>query len=446
MASTPTSYRINQLAKDLGVKSKDILEVFEGKGGEKTHMAVLEPDEFEFLIMKLTEKKQVNSIDDYLSGKIVIETAEEKAERLAAEKAAAEKAAAEKAAAEKAAAEKAAAEKAAAEKAAAEKAAIEKAAAERRAADARREAERAAERAAQKNEVKPQDKPQDKPQNQPPRQDRPQQNGPRPAPQGQRDGFRGDRPQGGAPRQDGTPSQFRQNGNQPPRQDRPQQNGPRPAPQGQRDGGFHSDRPQGGAPRQDRPQQNGPKPQKAENRPQGAVAPKPKIVVERGAATRTGGKRVIDTRSGDVDLSKYDERFETLAGDMKDNDRRPDKQKIKKKNNNDGYRKNNAQDKEKLAIERMKKLELEKARKAQLHITVPDEISVGELATRLKVTVGDLIKKLMVMGVMATVNQIGFKNLDDFYKDDDYYFGKTIGRFAGRIENGKFALNGKEYT
>ena len=76
MASTPTSYRINQLAKDLGVKSKDILEVFEGKGGEKTHMAVLEPDEFEFLIMKLTEKKQVNSIDDYLSGKIVIETAE----------------------------------------------------------------------------------------------------------------------------------------------------------------------------------------------------------------------------------------------------------------------------------------------------------------------------------------------------------------------------------
>lgn len=41
---------------------------------------------------------------------------------------------------------------------------------------------------------------------------------------------------------------------------------------------------------------------------------------------------------------------------------------------------------------------------------------------------------------------LGFKNLDDFYKDDDYYFGKTIGRFAGRIENGKFTLNGKEYT
>ena len=104
MASTPTNYRINQLAKDLGVKSKDILEVFENKGGEKTHMAVLEPDEFEFLIMKLTEKKQVKSIDDYLSGKVVIETPEEKAARLAAEKAAAEKAAAEKAAAEKAAA------------------------------------------------------------------------------------------------------------------------------------------------------------------------------------------------------------------------------------------------------------------------------------------------------------------------------------------------------
>ena len=404
MASTPTNYRINQLAKDLGVKSKDILEVFENKGGEKTHMAVLEPDEFEFLIMKLTEKKQVKSIDDYLSGKVVIETPEEKAARLAAEKAAAEKAAAEKAAAEKAAAEKAAAEKAAAEKAAAEK----------RAADARREAERAAERAAQKND--------DRSHTQPPRQDRPQQGGPRPAPQGQRDGnFHSDRPQQGGPRQDrpqgGAPRQDRpqQGGPRPAPQgqreggfhsDRPQQGGPRPAPQGQRDGGFGGDRPQSGAPRQDRPQQNGPKPQRAENRPQGTVAPKPKIVVERGAATRTGGKRVIDTRSGDVDLSKYDERFESLAGDMKDNERRPDKQKIKKKNNNDGYRKNNAQDKEKLAIERMKKLELEKARKAQLHITVPDEISVGELASRLKVTAGDLIKKLMIMGVMATVNQI----------------------------------------
>ena len=57
-------------------------------------------------------------------------------------------------------------------------------------------------------------------------------------------------------------------------------------------------------------------------------------------------------------------------------------------------------------MEKMKRAAFEKAKNTQLSITVPDEITVGELATRLKVSSSELIKKLMMMGVMATVNQL----------------------------------------
>ena len=66
----------------------------------------------------------------------------------------------------------------------------------------------------------------------------------------------------------------------------------------------------------------------------------------------------------------------------------------------------NKNDKEKRAMEKIKQMELEKARKQQLVVSVPDEISVGELATRLKVTASEVIKRLMLLGVMANVNQI----------------------------------------
>ena len=51
-------------------------------------------------------------------------------------------------------------------------------------------------------------------------------------------------------------------------------------------------------------------------------------------------------------------------------------------------------------------MELEKARKQQLAVSIPDEITVGELASRLKVTASEVIKRLMLLGVMANVNQV----------------------------------------
>ena len=61
-------------------------------------------------------------------------------------------------------------------------------------------------------------------------------------------------------------------------------------------------------------------------------------------------------------------------------------------------------EKDRQAMERMRR-EQEKAKKAPLRISVPDSITVSDLASKLKITVGDLIKKLMKLGVMASANQ-----------------------------------------
>ena len=55
--------------------------------------------------------------------------------------------------------------------------------------------------------------------------------------------------------------------------------------------------------------------------------------------------------------------------------------------------------------DKLRRLELERARKQQLRVRIPDVITVGELATRLKVTATEVIKKLMMLGVMATINE-----------------------------------------
>ncbi|MBR2024698.1 MAG: translation initiation factor IF-2, partial [Clostridia bacterium] len=81
------------------------------------------------------------------------------------------------------------------------------------------------------------------------------------------------------------------------------------------------------------------------------------------------------------------------------------KQKLKKQNNKDGGY-SSKKEKERQALEKKKREAFEKAKNTQLSITVPDEITVGELASRLKVNSAELIKKLFMMGVMATVNEV----------------------------------------
>lgn len=111
--------------------------------------------------------------------------------------------------------------------------------------------------------------------------------------------------------------------------------------------------------------------------------------------------RVVDTRTTVVDLSRYDERLERFGSSS--GDLSPQRQKLKKQDNRSAGK--SAKDKNRIAKEKIKKLEMEMARKKQLEITVPDEITVSELASRLKKTSAEVIKQLIKLGVMATVNQ-----------------------------------------
>ncbi len=122
-------------------------------------------------------------------------------------------------------------------------------------------------------------------------------------------------------------------------------------------------------------------------------------------------KRVVDTRSAEVDLSKYNEKFDVMAAQKngEQNDRRAGKNNMhgnrQKFTNRQAKGKQQYQKKETEA-QKLQRLQLEKARHAQLKVEIPDEISVGELATRLKVTATVVIKKLMSLGVMASISEL----------------------------------------
>ena len=116
--------------------------------------------------------------------------------------------------------------------------------------------------------------------------------------------------------------------------------------------------------------------------------------------------RVVDTRTTDVNLDKYNERYnDQYYAILNGTDNKASKQKLKKQDNK-GQNQKSAKDKERAAQEKIKKLEAERARNKQLEITVPDEITVSELATRLKKSAAEVIKKLMFMGEMKGVNDL----------------------------------------
>ena len=108
---------------------------------------------------------------------------------------------------------------------------------------------------------------------------------------------------------------------------------------------------------------------------------------------RNTEKRYVDTRANVVDLSKYNdsEKIEELAPELKDTV--TNKQKIKKKNKMQQQKNTFVPKKE------------EPKKKEKLEIEIPDEIVVSELAEKLKTTANDVIKRLMLIGVMANVNQ-----------------------------------------
>ena len=150
-----------------------------------------------------------------------------------------------------------------------------------------------------------------------------------------------------------------------------------------------------------------------EEKPKTAAAPaapsrkeeKAKEKANKPLQARTKGERKhVDTRSSNVDLEKYNERYEQIAPANKMRDMGSSKQKIKQKSQQ--YRKQGMRSsKRETEAERLKRIAAERAKK-QLVIKVPDEITVGELASMLKMTASEVIKKLFSLGVMATVNEV----------------------------------------
>ncbi len=113
----------------------------------------------------------------------------------------------------------------------------------------------------------------------------------------------------------------------------------------------------------------------------------------------------MDTRKGgNVNLDKYDEHLETLAPERA-NRMQSGKQKIQSRNNHrKGATFGNKRRQEEQ--EKMRKLQLEIAKKTPLTVKIPDEIGVGELASRMKKTGAEVVKQLMKLGVMASLSEI----------------------------------------
>ena len=121
-------------------------------------------------------------------------------------------------------------------------------------------------------------------------------------------------------------------------------------------------------------------------------------------------KRVVDTRGGAaVNIEKYNEKFEDMAGTKANasNMRGGAKQKIgnKAKQRPNSQQASSAKRKQE-ERDKMNRLQLEIAKKQPLKVQIPDEISVGELASRMKKTASEVVKQLMKLGVFASVSEI----------------------------------------
>ena len=116
----------------------------------------------------------------------------------------------------------------------------------------------------------------------------------------------------------------------------------------------------------------------------------------------------VDTRTVDVNVDKFNARYDDLADSRNMPSKRKNqptgkKEKFNNRNNRRGQQFGRRRETE---AERLQRIQLEKARNAQLKISIPDEITVGELAARLKQQAGKVIAKFMQMGEMHAINDV----------------------------------------
>ncbi len=319
-----TKIKLAALAKDLGLKNKELIDILAAGGFPKVSSATLEPDEFSYLMNQLTLKNQVVGFDDYFDGKTKID--DERVTKPAKPTQTPDPSPVPSEKGEKV-----------------EK--VDVKGTETATTDKKLESEKAAEK-------KPEKKPEQKPQQQ----------------RKQRDEVKQDRFAGANPLDLKNQQKNQKKEKNSEQKQRPVNNGNM----------FRSSKP---------------------------VDTTTTVTQSTESTSYTGAKtKVIDTRGASVDLSKYDEKLEKYASDNTSSrfDNNDSRQKLKKQN----QKGNTKSDRERQGMQKMKQNKQQKPVKQQLSITVPDEITVGELASKLKVTAAEVIKRLMMLGVMAGVNQV----------------------------------------
>jgi len=397
-------YRVNELAKDLNIPVSEITDVVqEYFGVQKKSQASLSEDELSVVLEKYSQSNQVKNFNSYFASASKPKT--EKKEEKPAEKPAKK-------------AEKKPEPNKDADKAEKVQAKPETKTEAKPEAKPEIKTETKPEiKAETKPEIKAEAKPEaksDKPSDRKPMGDRNDRKPYGDRQQGDRKPY-GDRQQG-----DRKPYGDRQQGDRKPYGDR--QQGDR-KPYGDRQQGDrkpYGDRQQGDRkPYGDR--RNDTRNDRRDNKPAQQTAPAQPVIDlaniktnapptkhVKGEAVQRGEQvtKHVDTRGSYVNLDKYNEKYETIAstesGNRRQNDAYTKKQKISQKSQKG---KQQFSKKKETEAQKLKRLELEKARKKQLEIQVPDEIVVSELASRLKVTAADVIKKLFSLGVMVTINQ-----------------------------------------
>ena len=145
----------------------------------------------------------------------------------------------------------------------------------------------------------------------------------------------------------------------------------------------------------------------AEKKPgQQAQQPQP----EKKPVSRVPQTKVVDTRKATaVNLDKYDEKLQDMADARSGNTRRDQRQtqgkeKIRSKSGRRGGPQSNKSKQEE--ADRLRRLRLEVIKKTPVTVQIPDEISVGELASRMKKTGAEVVKCLMKNGIMASLSQL----------------------------------------
>ena len=118
-----------------------------------------------------------------------------------------------------------------------------------------------------------------------------------------------------------------------------------------------------------------------------------------------GDRKTVNTRAEGVELDKYNEKYENLsAASVNERDTDTRKQKIKQKSQQYNKKQGTRAHRKETESERLKRIAEERA-KRQIVVTIGEEITVGELASELKLTASEVIKKLFTYGIMAGINE-----------------------------------------